>query len=182
MEGDMKRSAELSTCGKYRWWLRRRWSDGPIVCFVMLNPSTADAEKDDPTITRCIAFAKAWGFGALSVRNLYPWRATDPKDLTRAIKRGLDVRGGERGLAELAAAGSADLVIAAWGAYRCSDRAGQFLQLMQAKPVWCLAATKNGDPAHPLYLAADLLPRSYYGCAGHVWTDGLTLEVTHAAD
>ena len=94
----MKRSAEISECGKYRWWLRRRWADGPVVCFVMLNPSTADAEQDDPTIRRCIGFAQAWGCGALEVRNLFPFRATNPADMLKAAKAGVDIRGGSRSL------------------------------------------------------------------------------------
>lgn len=80
----MERYASISECNRYRWWLRRVWdarllSDGRIaneVNFVMLNPSTADAEVDDPTIRRCIGFAKAWGFAALTVTNLYALRGT----------------------------------------------------------------------------------------------------------
>jgi len=122
---DMKRSAEISDCGQFRWWLQRRWADGPLVCFVMLNPSTADAEQDDPTIRRCIAFARSWGFGALSVRNLFPFRATKPADLKRAV-RSIDVTGGQRGLGELAVAATADLVIAAWGANATECAAQRF--------------------------------------------------------
>jgi hypothetical protein len=84
------RSAEVSECGRYRWWLRRGWQllnrgehviGRGVCCFVMLNPSTADDTYDDPTIRRCVQFATRWGYDALSVRNLFPWRATDPGDL-----------------------------------------------------------------------------------------------------
>jgi len=159
----IKRTAELSLDG-YRWWLQRRWGDGPVVCFVMLNPSVADAERDDPTIKRCIAFAQALGFGALSVRNLYPFRATDPKDLTKAIMAGVNVRGGERGNSELAAARSADLVVAAWGAYPCTQRAREFLDMMSQKPVWCIRKNDSGSPVHPLYQKVTDSPASFYRC------------------
>lgn len=64
--GEMQRLAEVSSCGTYRWWLSRSWDERlPRVGWIMLNPSTADAEHDDPTIRRCIGFARAWGYGSL---------------------------------------------------------------------------------------------------------------------
>lgn len=165
----MKRTAEISECGNYRWWLQRRWDDGPLVCFVMLNPSTADHEKDDPTIRRCIGFAKAWGFGALSVRNLFPYRATKPVDLMAAANSGFDVRGGERGAAELKAAATADLVIAAWGSYRCLSRSSAFLEITKPRDIWCLGQTKQGAPLHPLYLPKILVPMEFSRCKGVSW-------------
>ncbi len=154
----LRGSAEISECGRYRWWLRRSWEpDGNSkgVCFVMLNPSTADAMIDDPTIRRCIGYARRWGYSVLSVRNLFAYRATDPASL-----RGVaDPEGGERGDMELQAARSADLVVCAWGAggpYRKRDR--RALELLAGTPLYCLKVTKNGDPQHPLYLKADLEP------------------------
>jgi hypothetical protein len=86
-QGDLfgDRGATLSDCGRYRYRLWRRWADGPTVLFVMLNPSTADADVDDPTIRRCIGFARSWGAGALEVVNLYAWRATQPAELKAAV-------------------------------------------------------------------------------------------------
>ena len=76
--------AELSECGKYRYSLTRIWDETkPKVMFIMLNPSTADANNDDPTIRRCIGFAKSWGFGGLYVCNLFGFRATNPKELLK---------------------------------------------------------------------------------------------------
>lgn len=161
----MKRSAEVSECGKFRWWLQRRWDNGPLVCFVMLNPSTADAEKDDPTIRRCIGYAKAWGFGAMSVRNLYAYRATKPADMKKAMKV-MDVTGGERGLSELRASISADLVIAAWGTHVSEGAAKRFVELTAPSPIWCLRKTPQGIPVHPLMQPADLKPQPYARCEG----------------
>ncbi len=153
----MKRTAESSDDGLFRWWLQRRWGDGPIVCFVCLNPSTADAERDDPTVTRCIGYAKSWGFGALDIRNLYPYLATKPKDLFTAMKR-MDVTGGDRGRSELRAAMTADLVIAAWGGHATLGAQDRFLELTDPKPIFHLAKTKDGKPVHPLFQRADLMP------------------------
>ena len=74
--------AEISDCGKCRWQLWRIWDDSkPKILWIMHNPSTADAEKDDPTIRRIINFSKSWGFGGLYVGNVFPYRSTNPKDL-----------------------------------------------------------------------------------------------------
>ncbi len=162
------RSAEISECGRYRWWLRRSWllwsptgehieSKG-ICCFVMLNPSTADGSQDDPTIRRCIRFAKDWGYGQLSVRNLFPWRATDPKELFHATT----VTGGHRGDQELITACTCDLVVCAWGAGVPFKRDAECLDLFKKSfpgvPLYCLGTTKHGHPRHPLYVKADTQP------------------------
>lgn len=167
------RSAEVSDCGLYRWWLRRSWTfhnpDGihrpgkGVVCFVMLNPSTADGTQDDPTIRRCIGFAQAWGYDTLTVRNLFPWRATDPKELFNATT----VTGGERGDVELLTAMTADLVVAAWGASVPFNRDVEALDLLTStfpcKQIHCLELTKHGKPRHPLYVRADKRPQLFHG-------------------
>lgn len=164
----VRRSAELSECGRYRWWLRRSWQlwdkEGlhvkgkGVVCFVMLNPSTADAMRDDPTIRRCIGFAKSWGYDTLSVRNLFAYRATDPKELLG----GQGVTGGSRGNGELLVACTADLLVAAWGADVpfCRDREAldMFSDQFPDKQVYCLGTTKQGKPRHPLYVKASAVP------------------------
>ena len=152
----LHKSAELSTCGQYRWWLRRQWAggNGQIVCFIMLNPSTADADLDDPTIRRCIGFAQDWGFSMLSVRNLFAYRATDPKTLLSVQ----DPVGGSRGNAELLAGCTAHITVVAWGSYVPWDRDRSALAMIEAhfpgKQLLCLGITKHGKPRHPLYVPA----------------------------
>ena len=82
--------AVISQDERHRYSLTRRWGNGPrVCCWIMLNPSTADATTDDPTIRRCVRFTQAWGYDALTVVNLYAWRATDPADLRNAQRAGL---------------------------------------------------------------------------------------------
>lgn len=171
----MKRTAEMSDCGKFRWWLQRRWADGPIVCFVMLNPSVADGMQDDPTIRRCISYAKSWGFGALDVRNLYPYRATKPADLKKAMKVH-GVTGGGRGANELMAARTADLVIAAWGGNASTHAQERGIDLLAPCPLWCLALTQDGQPVHPLMQRADLVPIPFRRCDGVDWKRAIERE------
>lgn len=83
----MTGGAHLSACGAYRYALRRTWDPArPAALFVGLNPSTADAERDDPTTRRCVRFARDWGFGGLLVGNLFAYRATRPRDLRAAAE------------------------------------------------------------------------------------------------
>lgn len=136
---------------RYRYRLWRRWADGGLAVFVMLNPSTADAERDDPTIRRCAGFARAWGFGGMTVVNLFALRATDPARLHRA--RDPVGRDNDRHIAAAAAGG--DLVVVAWGVHgglRERDRA--VLDLLAASRPRCLGLTRGGHPRHPLYLPA----------------------------
>lgn len=168
----IQKSAEISECGLFRWWLRRRWADGPTVCFVMLNPSVADANQDDPTIRRCIAYAKAWDFGALSVRNMYPYSATKPAHLKQAM-RSIDVTGGACGKAELLAARSADLVVCAWGSNASADAQQRVVSLLSPVPLWCLALTGDGKPVHPLMQRGDLEPIPFANCDGQTWREYL---------
>ena len=139
--------ATFSADGRYRYRLWRRWDRArPVVAFVMLNPSTADATRDDPTIRRCISFARAWGFGGVEVVNLFAYRATDPRVLRRA--RDPVGPGNDRQIAR--ACREAALVVAAWGASHAGDRAAHVLRRLSAPR--CFGTTRSGQPAHPLYL------------------------------
>jgi len=149
----LARAAELSPCGRYRLSLRRSWKrggDGRSICFIMLNPSTADGLDDDPTCRRCMGFARAWGFSVLSVRNLFTVRATNPAELRTASDPV-----GPRADVELRAALSADLVVAAWGTGVPFGRDREAMKILAAKPLFCLGTTKDGSPRHPLYVKND---------------------------
>lgn len=156
----MIRDAVLSEDGRYRYLLTRDWSDeagvpnGVTCTFVMLNPSKADATVDDPTITRCVGFAKASGHTGLRVVNLFALRATDPNELIRAGKVDAVGPDNDRHLREAArlATTAGGVVIAAWGAHDLAwDRAGAVFDIFGAD-MWCLGTTKQGAPRHPVRL------------------------------
>lgn len=147
------RSAVISPCGLYRYRLGRRWGDGPTVMFLMLNPSRADAEKPDPTMTRCVGFAKAWGFGGLAIGNLFALRSTDPKELYRAD----DPIGPENDDHLRAMAAEAGLIVGAWGNH--GSLMGRYAAVREMFPsMKILRLTSIGHPSHPLYLPANLTP------------------------
>lgn len=122
----------------------------------MLNPSTADAEFDDPTIRRCIRFAREAGHGSLIVGNLFAWRATDPAELLSVN----DPIGPENDLAISEIANGASIVVCAWGAKPFGGRDAAVLSLISKanQRAHCLKLTRKGHPAHPLYLPASLRP------------------------
>ncbi|WOB42127.1 DUF1643 domain-containing protein [Thermoleptolyngbya oregonensis NK1-22] len=151
--------ATFDLSGRYRYTLWRVWDfAAPRVAFVMLNPSTADAERNDPTIRRCIGLAKAWGYGGLEVVNLFAYRATRPQDLKR-----VDDPIGEAGDRPLiAAAEQAAQIILAWGnggALYQRDRA--VLALLSGYPLHCLGLTQQQQPRHPLYVPSGTVPIRY---------------------
>lgn len=153
-EGDVIRDATISPCGTYRYDLIRRWGEGGCVLWVMLNPSTADALVDDPTIRRCIGFTKAWGYNALTVVNLFALRATDPKAL-----KGHRDPGGPKNVEHIDYwVRWADFGVAAWGAFDVGWKKRSGIEAtfrLAEKPLYCLGKTKNGSPRHPLYVKGD---------------------------
>lgn len=147
----MFRSATFSPCRSYRYSLTRVWNPKlPSVMFVGLNPSTADEHGDDPTVRRCIGFARKWGFGGVMLVNLFAYRSTDPSGL-------LEVddpigRGNDRHI--LSCAGRAKRIVVAWGTKGCLlDRNQDVLAILPR--AYCFGVTKEGHPKHPLYLAGD---------------------------
>lgn len=150
----MNRWANLSECGQYRYALGRYWAPGQWVVLVGLNPSTADAEQDDPTIRRCVTFAKDWGYAGLVMLNLFAFRATKPAGMMRAADpvgpendRWLTMMRGDAGVTTVAAWGTG-------GAFR-----GRDAEVRRLLPdLHYLRLTKDGHPAHPLYLPATLRP------------------------
>lgn len=148
--GKVHGRATFSACGTYRYDLARRWDEAaPRLLFVMLNPSTADAGHDDPTIARCLARARAGGFGAVRVVNLFAFRATHPRDLRRAA----EPVGPANDAAILGAARWADRIVCAWGVHGSfRDRDYAVRRLLGHRPLYHLGLTKAGHPRHPLHL------------------------------
>lgn len=157
--------AEFSPCRRYRYALFRPLGPGPVLAVIGHNPSTADETADDPTIRRCLGYARRDGFGALLMLNLCAWRDTNPDGLTLLD----DPVGPENDAALLAGARAAGCVLAAWGALARASRAQrvrhrpeEVLRLLRpVAPVYALKVGKDGSPGHPLYLRADL-PMSVY--------------------
>jgi hypothetical protein len=157
-------SARISDDGCYRYTLVRHLqvglqaiSDHRQVLFIMLNPSTADADHDDATIRRCMNFAARWDFAELHVGNLYAYRATDPDELADQP----DAIGPDNDLWLERLASSSKLVVVAWGAHwLATQRAWKVIEICQlcghdATTIRCLGLTVDGYPRHPLYVRAD---------------------------
>lgn len=147
--------AVISDCGKFRYALRRFWRDDrAALAFIMLNPSTADADQDDATIRKCVGFADRLGFGGIVVGNLFAYRATDPKDLkANGFPCGPKNDFFLQGIAE-----GSPVVVAAWGANaNRTPRPAQVCKMLQAQgaQLTCLGVTQDGFPLHPLMLSYD---------------------------
>jgi hypothetical protein len=147
--------ASADVRGDYRYTLARTWeaSTEPLA-FILLNPSTADATEDDPTIRRCVGFAKRWGYGGILVVNLYAYRATKPRDMLAAEDPvGPD---NDRILAEVL---EGRTVVAAWGTNARRERVSEVLALIpQSARLLALEVTKYGHPKHPLYVHGEVQP------------------------
>jgi hypothetical protein len=133
----------------------------PLV-FCMLNPSTATETEDDPTIRRCIGFAKRERAGGMIVVNLSPWRATDPRDLEKVQRAGVDVLLSDANRHAMQTARHYGRFVLAWGAHvrPWMDRAARTARCIAGDPL-CLGKTKHGEPRHPLMLRADTPLVSY---------------------
>jgi len=151
--------ATFSPCRRWRYLLWRRWDAAkPVANFLMLNPSTADEHKLDPTCSRARDYAERWGYGALIVTNVFGWRATDPEEMKSAkdpVGRGNDA-------AIVRAARESALVVCAWGnhgAFR--NRSTHVKNLLSELNLHALRINANGEPAHPLYLPGALTPSAW---------------------
>lgn len=150
----MPSSASFDPTRTYRYSLWREWDgDGQRLVFIMLNPSTADADTNDPTIRRCLRFAQAWDYGSMEVVNLFAYRTPSPNDL-RAVP---DPVGAENDRYLAAAAAQADCIVMAWGNWgSLHQRDRAVYQLLAHYPnVYCLGTNQSGQPRHPLYLKRD---------------------------
>lgn len=143
--------AVISDCGKYRYLLRRTWDAAKLrALLVMLNPSTADAENNDPTIKSCIRLCSGLGYGSFEVVNLYAWRSTDPSRLGYVA----DPVGRDNNRTILSAIERCDIPICAWGKNAGPDRAREVWQTIKSRrpAIFCFGTNKNGTPKHPLYI------------------------------
>jgi hypothetical protein len=159
VESGLRKGAEFSPCRLYRYALWREWEEccpSNRIAFVGLNPSTADEVADDPTIRRCIGFAKSWDYGGLVMLNAYAFRATDPKEM----KRALEPIGPENDAKLAHYTRQCDAVIAAWGTHCSVSRAVRVCEVI-GRRIDCLGKTKDGAPKHPLYLAANTRPQLF---------------------
>jgi hypothetical protein len=152
--------AEYSECETYRYRLWRKWEEGPTVTFLMLNPSTADAYKNDPTIERCHRRAVAMGFAALEIVNIFAYRATDPRELKKAA----NPIGPDNDANILESARKSDMTICAWGSHGDhKNRHQEVKELLKSHDISAhvLGLTAKGQPRHPLYLPYSRLPRQW---------------------
>ncbi len=166
--------AEFSPCGRYRGMLWRRWDDRPPLAAIMLNPSTADAEQDDPTVHRVVMRARMMGFGGLRVGNIFTLRATDPAELRRCA----DPIGPNADLYLARICDGAGMIICGWGNHgalpgRRRPRCQEVIDLLFGEighTLHALRLTNEGQPAHPLYIS--------YGVKPYPWmSPGMLREV-----
>lgn len=154
--------AIFSPCRGYRYTLTRTLAaDGPALCAVLLNPSTADQDANDPTVARVVDFATRWGFGSLTVTNAFALRSTDPK----ALRRVTDPVGPHNDEAIREALQGCDGALLAWGNHAAQQERSTHLRQLVARAappkVWSLGLTKRREPKHPLYLPKTARRRPY---------------------
>jgi len=158
IKDDAPSTAVYSDCENYRYALTRTWDPrGKRVLFVMLNPSKATEVQNDPTVERCERRARALGFGAFQVTNIFAWRETNPQLMRRAV----DPIGPDNDAMIAAGAAWADQIIAAWGTHGAHlDRGAQVGRDLRetSKPIFALGISKAGHPKHPLYIAYSQKP------------------------
>ena len=160
------KTTSLSRCKTYRWALSRSWAEGPQVCWIMLNPSTADHEVDDPTIRRITRFTRLWGYAGFTVVNLYPFRSPSPSVCREWAESHRDARRMLRRNSALVAryARAAEWVVAAWGngAWDPAWADRVVLELLGGEDpridMFCLGTTDGGAPKHPLARGRHRIP------------------------
>lgn len=145
----------------YRYLLWRKWDNElePVI-FIMLNPSTGNGEKDDPTVKKCLKYAKDWGYGSLYILNLFAYRATNPKELGLVkdpvgkfnysyIKHFIKHQFYKK-----------PIIIAAWGTFEIAKKLKNRV-LALTNELYYLELSKDGSPKHPLYLRGNLKPKKF---------------------
>lgn len=161
LKGDAASTALYSPCQNYRYTLTRVWNpDGPKALFVMLNPSTATEVQNDPTVERCERRARALGFGAFRVCNIFAYRATDP----RVMRAQADPVGPGNDAAIAESALWADRIVCAWGTHGAHLGRGPAVEaLLRAtqRRLYHLGLSKAGHPKHPLYIGYSQQPQPW---------------------
>lgn len=157
-KGDAPSIAIYSDCERYRYALTRIWdADGQRAHFIMLNPSTATEIQNDPTVERCERRARALGFGAFRVTNIFAWRDTDPRKMRKAA----EPVGAENDTAILEGCAWADRTIAAWGTHGEHLGRGPAIEALlrrEGYALYHLGLSKAGHPKHPLYIGYQVQP------------------------
>ncbi len=157
MSGSVTRHAVISECGRYRYLLTREWQEPLLLphracrlAFIMLNPSTADGTVDDPTIRRCMGFAKREGYYGIEIVNLYALRSTDPTEVALSQDSAIGTEN-DHYISKISL--SCGDVVAAWGAWIFArERARQVAEMLRGVTIKCLGVNKDGSPKHPLYV------------------------------
>jgi hypothetical protein len=161
---DSESKAQISACGRFRFRLRRVWDEQlPRCLWVTLNPSTADAKVDDPTVRKCIGFARRWGYGSIEIVNIYPFRSPSPKAcfafMDELAESDKDLSEAVRAMNFLAWAHAKQLCthyMAAWGASQIETNADAVINLFG--DLDCLKLSNVGNPHHPLYVPYETVP------------------------
>lgn len=161
-EADHDMAAGVSSCGIYRWWLWRRWSRNlPLIIWIMMNPSTADHRKNDPTIWKVTRYSTRWGYGAALILNIYAFRSSKPENLPQVLREAVG-RSNDWWIKTLFtfAVRKKVPVVCAWGVKHV-DRGRQVRQIAAGLglELQCLEVALNGEPKHPRFLSERLMFR-----------------------
>lgn len=154
--------AVFSDCEQYRYILWRKWSlaeAGRYAMLIGLNPSTADESINDPTVRRCIDFAKKWGMDGMYMMNAYAFRATDPA----VMKKQPTPVGWHNDEALALVAKQCEIIVAAWGNHCTEDRSKKVIEIVESvgKTIQCFELNQNGSPKHPLYVKGDTVLKTF---------------------
>jgi hypothetical protein len=152
--------AVVSKCGLYRYELWRIWNDSkPKVLFIMFNPSSADANRNDATLRRCMKFARSWGYGGVYIGNLIPYRATKPAELKAIDQETLQGDGNISHIETMAL--KSDKIVFAWGDLPNKYFVEDVVVRLKYPLAFCLDKTNSGNPRHPLYVKGSIKPISF---------------------
>lgn len=151
-QSPLRLKSNLTPLSTHRYTLHREWIGGEgILCWIMLNPSTADEFADDPTIRKCCGFAKRWGFRGIVVTNLFAYRATYPREIKKLVGPNYTLAVGNNDPIITAKAADAAMVVVAWGNNGSIRDRDKYVmgRLLHSRDLYCISKTKQGHPTHP---------------------------------